>query len=159
VVEPASGSVQAVAEPDLGALVGLDGGRLVTYSACPGLPCPVVSTDLSSGVRSTLADAAVIAILIRTTDGPRLVHEVFDGPAIVLRSVGLDGSSTRDLGPVPEGMRLHATPGIAEASTRVGPDWVLLSPDGRLPDTGPRARTQLRNVTDLTTVKLDEVAR
>lgn len=159
VVEPASGSVRAVAEPDLGALVGLDGGRLVTYAACPGLPCPVVSTDLSSGVRSTLADDAAIAILVRTSDGPRLVHEVFDGPGIALRSVALDGSPTRDLGPIPDGMRLHPTPGIAEASTRVGPDWVLLSPDGRLPDTGPRTRTQLRNVTDGTTVQLDEVAR
>ena len=47
---------------------------------------------------------------------------------------------------------------VAEASTRVGADWVLLSPDGRLPDTGPRARTQLRNVTDGTTVQLDEVS-
>jgi hypothetical protein len=159
VAEPASGSVRAVSEPDLGALVGLDAGRLVTYAACPGLPCPVVSTDLSSGARSTLTDAAAIAILVRTSDGPRLIHEVFDGPGIALRSVALDGSPTRDLGPVPEGMRLHPTPGIAEASTRVGPDWVLLSPDGRLPDTGPRARTQLRNVTDGTTVQLDEVAR
>ena len=159
VVEPANGSVQAVAEPDLGALVGLDGGRLVTYAACPGLPCPVVSTELSSGVRSTLADAAAIAVLVRTIDGPRLIHEVFDERGIALRSVALDGSPTRDLGPVPEGMRLHSTPGIAEASTRVGPDWVLLSPDGRLPDTGPHARTQLRNVTDGTTVQLDEVAR
>lgn len=158
-VEPASGSVQAVSEPDLGALVGLDAGRLVTYAACPGLPCPVVLTDLSSGVRSTLTDAAAIAILVRTSDGPRLVHEVFDGPGIALRSVALDGSPARDLGPVPEGMRLHPTPGIAEASTRVGPDWVLLSPDGRLPDTGPRARTQLRNVTDGTTVQFDEVAQ
>jgi hypothetical protein len=159
VVEPTSKTVQAVAEPDLGALVGLDGGRLVTYAACPGLPCPVVATDLSSGVRSTLADAAAIAILVRTVDGPRLVHEVFDGPGIALRSVALDGSPTRELGPVPEGLRLHATPGVAEASTRVGPDWVLLSPDGRLPDTGPRTRTQLRNVTDGTTVQLSEVAR
>lgn len=159
VVELASGTVRTVAEPELGALVGVDGDRLVSYAACRGLPCAVVSTDLSTGARSTLADAAAIAILAATPDGSRLVHETFDGPAIALRSVALDGSSIRDLGTVPDGMRLHSTPEIAGASTRIESGWVLLSPDGRLPDTGPRTRTQLRRVTDGMTVQLDEVAR
>jgi hypothetical protein len=159
VVALPDGSVQVVADPELGAVVGLEGDDLVTYQACPGLPCPVVSTDLSTGARSVLAEAASIAVLVASSEGPRLVHEVFEGPAIALRSVALDGSSTRDLGQIPEGMRLHATPETAGASTRVGSDWVLLSPDGRLPDTGPAARTQLRHVTDGTTVQLDEVAQ
>jgi hypothetical protein len=159
VVDPSGGSPQAVEDPDLGALVGLDGGRLVTYAACPGLPCPIVSTDLPSGARSILADDAVIAAVVATPDGPRLVHETFDGPTITLRSVALDGSSASDLGAMPEGMRLHATPEIAGTSTRNPSGWVLLSPDGRLPDTGPNNRTQLRRVTDGTTVQLDEVAR
>jgi hypothetical protein len=159
VVELASGSVQAVADPELGALVGVDGDRLVTYAACPGLPCAVVSTDLSTGARSILADAAAIAILATTADGPRLVHEVFAGPGIALRSVALDGSATRDLGPVPEGIRLHSSPAIAGSSTRIGSGWILLSPDGRLPDTGPNALTLLRHATDGTTVQLDEVAQ
>ena len=159
VVDPEQGTLRALAEPDLGALVGLDGGRVVTYAACPGLPCPIVSTDLSTGARSVLADQAANAVLVATPDGPRIVHESFAGAAIVLTSVTLDGSSTGDLGPVPEGLRLHATPDIAGSSTRVGPGWVLLSPDGRLPDNGPNARTQLRHVTDGTTVQLDEVSR
>jgi hypothetical protein len=159
VVELASGAVQTVAKPELGALLGVDGDRLVTYAACPGLPCAVVSTDLSTGARSVLTDAAAIAILVAASDGPWLVHEVLDGPGIALRSVALDGSSTRDLGPVPDGMRLHPTPEIAGASTRIESGWVLLSPDGRLPDTGLSARTLLRHATDGTTVQLDEVAQ
>jgi hypothetical protein len=159
VVEPDNGTLRVLAEPDLGALVGLEGERLVTYAACPGLPCPVVSTDLSTGARSVLADAAATAVLVATPDGPRLVHETLEGAGIVLTSVTLDGSSSSDLGPVPEGLRLHATPEIAGTSTRIGSGWVLLSPDGRLPDTGPNARTQLRHVTDGTTVQLDEVTR
>jgi hypothetical protein len=159
VVDPAGGSPRAVEEPDLGALVGLDGDRLVTYAACPGLPCPIVSTDLASGARTVLADQAAIAAIVATSDGPRLVHETFDGPTIALRSVALDGSQARGLGAIPEGLRLHATPEIAGTSTRNPSGWVLLSPEGRLPDTGPNTRTQLRHVTDGTTVQLDEVAR
>jgi hypothetical protein len=159
VVDPAGGSARAVEEPDLGALVGLDGDRLVTYAACPGLPCPIVSTDLASGARTVLADHAAIAAIVATSDGPRLVHETFDGPTIALRSVALDGSQARGLGAIPEGLRLHATPEIAGTSTRNPSGWVLLSPEGRLPDTGPNTRTQLRHVTDGTTVQLDEVAQ
>ena len=155
----AGGGPAIVADPELGVIVGLDGDRLVTYAACPGHPCPVVATDLTSGARTVLTDAAAIAVVAATPGGPHLIYEVFDGPAIALRSVALDGTSARDLGPLPMGMRLHASPEIAGAATRVGSGWVLLSPDGRLPDTGPVARTQLRHVTDGTTVTLDEVAR
>ncbi len=159
VVEPGSGVVRAVEEPDLGSLVGLSDDRLVTYAACPGLPCPVVATDLATGARSALADDAAIAVLVSTPGGARLVHEVLDGTGVALRSVALDGASVEDLGVLPAGIRLHAVPAAAGASTRVGSGWVLLSPDGRIPDTGPDARTLLRRVTDGMTVQLEETDR
>lgn len=151
--------VRTVEEPDLGSLVGLADDRLVTYAACPGLPCAVVATDLETGKRSELANDAAIAVLVSTPDGARLVHEVLDAAGVALRAVALDGSSVVDLGRVPAGLRLHATPEAAGAATRIGTGWVLLSPDGRLPDTGPHARTLLRHVTDGRTVQLGEAPR
>jgi hypothetical protein len=84
---------------------------------------------------------------------------VFAGPGFALRSVGVDGSSATDLGSLPDGLRLHARPEAAGSSTRLGAGWVLLSPDGRLPDAGPRTLTQIRRVTDGMTVVLDEVVQ
>ena len=159
VVTPGDGTVRTVEEPGLGSLVGLDGDHLVTYAACPGLPCPVIATDLTTGLRSELAGAAATAVLVSTPVGPRLVHEVLGDSAISLRAVALDGSSVTDLGPLPAGLRLHATAQTAGAATRIGSGWVLLSPDGRIPDNGPRARTLLRRVTDGMTVQLEEAAR
>ncbi len=159
VIGHGNGSVRTVASPDLGSIVGLAGDRLVTYLACPGLPCPVIATDLRTGSRSELAGAAATAVLVSTPAGARLVHEVLGETAVALRSVALDGSSIGDLGQLPAGLRLHAAPQAAGAATRIGSDWVLLSPDGRIPDTGPRARTLLRRVTDGTTVQLEEALR
>lgn len=159
VVEPGDDTVRTVVEPDLGSLIGLAGDRLVTYAACPGLPCAVVTTDLETGARSELANDAAIAVLVSTPDGARLVHEVLDAAGVALRAVALDGSSVVDLGRVPAGLRLHATPEAAGAATRVAMGWVLLSPDGRLPDTGPHAQTLLRHVTDGRTVQLGEAPR
>lgn len=159
VLDPVTGTTRAVAEPDLGVLVGFEGDTLVTYAACPGLPCPIVRTDLTTGDRSILTDAAIVAVLTATPDGPRLVHEVFDGPGIALRAMALDGSATADLGPLPEGLRLNANPGLAEAATRVPSGFALLTPEARLPDGGPDARTQLRRVSDGSTVQFEEVAR
>lgn len=159
VIDPTGGTLRAVAEPDLGTLVGLDGDLLLTYAACPGFPCPIIATDLTSGARSIAADAAAVAVMIATPDGPRLVHEVFDESGVALRAVTLDGSSASDLGRLADGLRLHASTSASEAATRVPSGWVLLSPDGRLPDSGPNAQIQLRHVPDGTAVQLDEVAR
>jgi hypothetical protein len=159
VLAPHDGAVRTVDAPDLGSLVGLDGDHLVTYAACPGLPCPVIATDLTTGLRSELAGAAATAVLVSTPAGARLVHEVLGDTAIALRAVALDGSSVTDLGTLPAGLRLHATAQTAGAATRIGSGWVLLSPDGRIPDNGPRARTLLRRVTDGLTVQLEEAVR
>lgn len=159
VFDPTTGNAGVVAEPDLGALVGFEGDVLVTYAACPGFPCPIVGTNLTTGARWALADAGAVAVLVATPDGPRLVYEQVDETGVALRSVALDGSGASDVGAVQDGLRLHAPDGSAEAATRVPPGWVLLSPDGRLPASGPDARTELRHVPDGEAVQLEEVAR
>jgi hypothetical protein len=159
VLDPAGESLRAVAESDLGSIVGLEGDVLVTYAACPGFPCPIIATDLATGARSVLADAGTAAVAVATPDGPRLVHEYLGESGFALRSVAFDGSSATDLGRLPDGRRLHPSTNASQAATRVPPGWVVLSPEGRLPDDGPSGQTQLRHVPDGTTVQLDEVAR
>ncbi len=159
VIDPAGGTPRAVADPDLGTLIGLDGEVLVTYAACPGLPCPIVAVNLETGAREVLAVAGAVAVVVSTPDGPRLVHEVFDDAGLTLRSIALDGSSATDLGRLSDGLRLHPTPDRAAAATRLPSGWVLLAVDGRLPADGPANRTQLRHVPDGTSVQLDEVTR
>lgn len=159
VVDPQDGTTQAVADPDLGTLVGLAGDVLVTYAACRGLPCPIIAIDLIAGTRQLLAEASAVAVLASTPDGPRLVHEVLDTAGLSLRSATLDGSSVSDLGPLPKGARLHAPSSTAEAATSIPSDWVLLAPEGRMPGAGPDVTTQLRHVPDGTTVQLNEVAQ
>ncbi len=159
VIDPADGLVLVLAEPDLGAMIGLDGDLLVTYAACPGFPCPILAVDLRTGTRRILADAGASAVVIPTAAGPRVVHEVLTSAGVVLRAIALDGSSASDLGQMPDGARLVATPHTAGASTRVPPGWVALGPEGRLPAGGPNAQTRLRHVPDGITVRLDEVAR
>ena len=68
-------SLRVVEAPDLGTMVGLAGDILVSYVACPGLPCPILATDVLNGSRSVVADAAGGAALVVTADGPRLVAE------------------------------------------------------------------------------------
>ena len=158
-LDPATGAVRIVAEPDLGTLVGLAGDVLVSYGACPGLPCPIIATDLSSPAATVLADAGSSAVAIATPDGPRLVHERSTRPGSAFArspsTVRPPSTSAR----CPTGCGSTRTEAAADAATRVPPGWVLLSPDGRLPGAGPDARTQLRHVPDGTTVQLEEVAR
>ena len=159
IYDPAGGPIRVVAEADLGTIVGLSGDDLVTYAACKGSPCPVVSMSVETGLQHQLAEAAATAILASTADGPRLVHEILAEAGVALRTVSLDGSTGSDLGQVREGFRLHAAPSVAESATQVPLGWVLIGPEGRFPDTGPTAQTQLRNVQDGVTVQFVEAAR
>ncbi len=59
---------------DIGAGLGTVGGSLIARAACAGLPCPVVSVDLASGRRTTLA-AGAFAAAIGGLAGDRLVVE------------------------------------------------------------------------------------
>jgi hypothetical protein len=159
ILSPRDGSVATLDAPDLGPLVGLDGDRVVTYGACRGLPCPIVSTDLRAGDRRVLAPAAGVAIVVRTKDGPRLVHEIATTTGRGLRSIALDGSGAFGLGSIPNGLDLLAGPIRAGAATRLPPGWVLLAQDGRLPANDPAQRAQLRRIPDGLAVPLDEAPR
>ena len=159
VMEPGGAPIVKLDDPDLGALLGLDGEMAVTYEACRGLPCPIVVTDLQTGARRVLADAAGLAVVIPTSDGTRLIHELGSGSERRLRSVAPDGEGGRDLGLVPADLRLHPSAGRAGAATSVPAGWVLLAPDGRLPADATTDRPQLRHVPDGATVPLDEALR
>jgi len=159
ILSPRDGSVATLDAPDLGLLVGLDGDRVVTYGACRGLPCPIVSTDLRAGDRRVLAPAAGLAVVVRTEDGPRLVHEVATTTGRGLRSIALDGSASTGLGPIPDGLDLLAGPIRAGAATRLPPGWVLLAQDGLLSADGPTQGPQLRRIPDGLTVPLEEAPR
>lgn len=159
IYDRAGGPLRVVADEDLGAIVGLSGDDLVTYAACKGWPCPVVAVSVETGRRQVLTDAAAVAILATTSDGPRLVHEILGEAGIAVRAVSLDGSVATDLGPVQEGLRLHAAPSAAESATEIPAGWVLLGPEGRFPDTGPTTQTQLRRVEDGITLQFVEVVQ
>jgi hypothetical protein len=150
---------EAVAEPDLGTMIGLDGAQLVTDQACPGFPCPIVAIDLATHARVTLADASGIGVLVTTPTGTRLVHETFTPAGLALRSVAIDGTAATELGPIADGLRLHASPDRAGAATRLPSGWALLSSEGRIAIDGPADHGQLRHVPDGATVQLDEVIR
>jgi len=131
----------------------------VTYEACRGLPCPIVSTDIASGDRRVLASAAGLAVLVSTPDGVRLVHEGPSGANLGLRSVALDTGAAADLGPIPDDLRLHPSTDRAAAATRTPRGWVLLAPDARMPADGRSGHPRLRRIPDGTTVTLDEASR
>ncbi len=159
VIAPGGGPIRLLDAPDLGLLVGLDGDRVVTYGSCRGFPCPIVSTDLATGERRRLTDAAGFATLVRTPDGTRLIHETRPSPGAPLRSVALDGGVSIDLGPVPDGNRL-ATNLFGDSSTvQLPTGWIGLAPDGRLPMDPADRRPLLRHIPDGTTVPLDEAIR
>jgi hypothetical protein len=159
VISNGGGSTATLDAPDLGPMVGFAGGRVVTYAACRGLPCPIVSTDLASGSRRVLVSAAWLAVLASTPGGPRLIHETRLGAGLGLRSVALDTGASVGLAVIPDGLRLQSAPAQAASSTRVPPGWVLLAPEGRLPADGRSGRPELRRIQDGLAVPLDEAPR
>src|SRR3954447_5412715 len=57
-LDVSSASVQMIDRRGHGQIIGVTPRHLVTYAACPGLPCAVVSRDLATGLETTLADEA-----------------------------------------------------------------------------------------------------
>lgn len=131
VVDPRAGTVaEAVDDPDQGELIGVGGNVLVTYAACSSLPCPIVATDLRAGTRRILAEAAGLARLVASPDGPRLVHEL-DGPGSGrLRSVAPDGHAARVVS-LGAGLVVAPDPSRSRSAQALPPGWLLVSPDGR----------------------------
>ncbi len=144
--------------PDLGVLVGFDGDRAVTYGACRGWPCPIVSVDVRTGTRRTLDADGGQAIVAPTSAGARLVLETRRATGRVLRSMSLDGAAPSDLGPIPDGLGLGFGPGRSPAATRLPDGWILLAPDPTSAD-GQTVRQQLRRIPDGMTVPFDEAMR
>ena len=126
--------------------------RLVSYAACRGLPCPLLSVDADSGGQVPLTDAAGLATLSGTGPDARVVHEWTAPFGRRLRSVSPDGRVTADLGAIPTGLRLTPDAVRSGSGTRLPPDWVLLSPDGRLPIDRPADAPGRPSATSLTAV-------
>jgi hypothetical protein len=144
--------------PDLGVLVGFDGDRAVTYGACRGWPCPIVSVDVRTGTRLTLDANGGPAVVAPTSEGARLVLETARATARTLRAMALDGTTVSDLGPVPDGLGLGFGPQRSAVATRLPEGWILLAPDPTSSD-GPAVRRQLRRIPDGMTVPFDEAMR
>lgn len=159
IVSPGGGATVTLDTPDLGLLIGFDGDYMATYGACRGFPCPIVSSNVRTGRRHVLAEAAGPAVVVGTDDGTRLIHEQRTPSGRALRSIPLDGGASTDLGPLPDGLDLHAASTRADAATRIPAGWVLLAPDGRIPADRSAVRPHLRHIPDGVTVQLDEVAR
>ncbi len=156
---PASGdAVTTIADPALGAVVGLAKAHLVTHAACRGMPCPLISVDIASGTRTTIHDAAGLAVLSRDEQGRSVVvHEIgADGGS--LRSVGPDGLDERPLPSAPRGLRLVGDLAWAASAAEHPRDRLLFGPDGRLPVDGARPAL-LRAPSANETVSLGEVLR
>ena len=137
VFEPGTEAVTLIDEPDLGELIGLAADRLVTYAACRGMPCAVVSTALSDRSRSVLVEPAGVAVLVGDDLGARVIAEDESAGAGHLRVVGLTGG---ELGRVEidPGTRIVPAPARAQAAVGLPPGWVALTPEGpSWPDRGP----------------------
>jgi len=143
---------------DLGILVGFVGDRAVTYGACRGWPCPIVSVDIRTGARRTLDPSGGPAAVAPTPAGARLVVEAPLASGRVLRSLSLDGTTAADVGPIPDGLGLGLGPQRSAPAMRLPQGWVLLAPDPASAGDGS-VRQQLRRIPDGTTVPLDEAIR
>ncbi|TFG69226.1 MAG: hypothetical protein E4H24_01290 [Thermomicrobiales bacterium] len=139
ILAPDTGATLMIDQPDLGLLLGVDDQRVITYGACLGLPCPVVSTDVISGDRVLLVGEAGAAALVGSGDDQRLVYEADSAAGRTLRSVSLGGGQPTDLGHVTGDLRLMTSPGQ--------------------PDNNRLDRPRLRHMTGGRTVLLSETLR
>jgi hypothetical protein len=156
VVAPA-GTTEPPVDPEAGPIVGLTDDELVAFAACRGRPCPIVATDLGSGERRVVEPLADRATVVAGSDRSRVVVERVDRTTRTLVALDLDDDAGLSVGADPAGLGL-VTPLDAASGMRVPPGWILLGPDGRLPDDQATIRPRLRRITDGLTVGLDEVA-
>jgi hypothetical protein len=129
-LERGDAPISMVAGADQGALLGLAGDRLVTWAACPGLPCSVVAWEAGRDGAVELVGSASAASL--TGDGRRLVilRPDFAGGGIL--EVDPATGAVRALPPLPAGQRPFGAGGGARAGLEVAPDEVAVGdPAGR----------------------------
>lgn len=109
-----------------GGLLGFSGDRLVAWSHCPGVPCPIDAWALAGGSPATLAEAAAGAAM--TADGRSLVV-VLDGTGRAMRLDLVAGTKQRigglTAGDLPLGGGITAYAGF-----EVGPGEVAVSAPG-----------------------------
>jgi len=156
--EPATGAVTLLADPEQGVAIGLAGDRLVAYGSCRGLPCPIVATDVATGRRVTLSDAAGLAVLVESSEGPRLVHETGAEAGALLRIVTLDAHERAVVAPLPDGMRLVPSTSDTSGGTSLGAGTIAAGPRGRLP-AAPGPSSLRHDLPDGITVRLQETSR
>jgi hypothetical protein len=150
------GAVTTIADPRLGAFVGLAEGHLVVHAACRGMPCPLISVDVVERERHTIHEAAGIAVMGRDEAGRSVVVHEVGLAGVSLRSVRPDGAGGRLLPAAPRGLRLVGGPAWAGGATERPGDRLVFGPDGRLPIDGTR-RAMLRAISAERTVTLGEV--
>jgi hypothetical protein len=120
-------------DPQQGPMLGFAGSDLVTWAACPGKPCGIVSWNPSTGTKTTLVAGASAGAL--TADGRRLVAlaDTPNGPAAVAvepltgRSRSLRGLLTQER---PFGLGAASSRGleVADDEVAIGSDTTDLRP-------------------------------
>lgn len=86
VLNVASGAIATFDAPGQGAFIVLTNSHLVTYGDCLGLPCPVLSFDVTTGEKSILADSATSVTTLPDTNGDvKLSIETADGMTEVVQ--------------------------------------------------------------------------
>ncbi len=134
ILDPETGGVQAVSDPELGASVGLVGDALVVRGACRGLPCPVVAVDVDDGSRRSLSDGAGLATVVAAGQGDAFVVVETDPTGGRLRALDVDDGTPVDLGALDSAARLVTASSGSGAALPIGA--VLVAPDGRVPRAG-----------------------
>ncbi len=135
ILDPASGTVQALAEDDQGPLVALAGDWLVTWEACNGRPCTIRRIRVTGGTPESLAVGAGSVATSLTASGLRIALEVTDGPGIGIMSVDPAGGTRRLIraGTADTTLRLVASGAETTAGASVPAGWLLLTAEGQPP--------------------------
>lgn len=133
ILERGSGSVTTIAGSDQGELIGLAGGLVVAYAACPGLPCPIEGIDPASGARTVLAPAAGLGVVTGSGPDARLVFEVGGGAGLLI-AYNLRTGEERSLPAFEVGRRLMPAVARAMAGIAVPDGWIALADLGRASD-------------------------
>ncbi|MFL5778437.1 MAG: hypothetical protein ACJ761_05800 [Chloroflexota bacterium] len=159
VLDVARGVATTLDDPGLGPLVGIADGRIITYAACRGLPCPLLSVDLAGGPGAIVSPAAAAATVVRGPSSSLVVREeasVRDETSELVVSDTRGDGATRQ--PAPAGLHLVAAGPGTGAGSSIPSGWVALAGDGRVPATGA-VHALLRRPSDGRTVDLTEVLR
>jgi hypothetical protein len=155
-LDPRAGTTRTVGDANQGVLIGAVADRLITFASCRGLPCPIVSTDITTGVMTTIGEAAGDARVVDTTDGATVVADVVVDGTTALRVIDPRSGRARTIASTRPGLRLVGTSTFARGGVAIPPGSVLLTSDARPAAQGP---SLLVNVADGSTVELAEVRR